>query len=48
MCMGHSTHRRKALVQAGKFDADPHTGTSPEDGAPGWQHVVVPLFDPEP
>jgi hypothetical protein len=33
-----------ALIEAGKFDASPHTGTNPADGEAPWSHVVLPLF----
>lgn len=36
----------EALVQAADFDRDPHSGTAPADGSPGWKHVVVPMFNP--
>lgn len=36
-----------ALILAGKFDADPHSGAHPADGSPGWKHVVVPLYPPD-
>lgn len=35
-----------ALIQAGEFDASPHTGTNPVDGEDPWKHVVVPLYPP--
>ena len=34
-----------ALVLAGDFDRDEHSGTNPADGSPGWRHVVLPLFE---
>lgn len=42
---GPSPTPEAALILAGKFDADPHSGVKPADGDVGWRHVVVPLFD---
>jgi hypothetical protein len=36
-----------ALLEAGRLDADPHRGTRPADGEPGWRHVVLPLYPPD-
>jgi hypothetical protein len=35
-----------ALLLAGEFDRDEHTGIAPADGTPGWRHLILPIFEP--